>query len=139
MNRTSVRRIAVAAITSGLMVLTACGETSSIAPIAGIAVRNATADSIAVTLIERETSYLVDPVPERAASEEGDRLIVPGGERTFDITHVSGYVPGKDLRIFLYRIRAGRSVFAGIREASNVSLRVSGYVIEVPATAFQSP
>ena len=136
-----IRSLARYTITTALLVslpwVSGCGDTMSVAPIAGITIRNLTPDSIAVTLMEREDSYLVDPVPERAASEEGDRLVVPGGERLFDVSRVSGYEPGKDIRMFLYRIRAGRSVFVGVRDASNMSLRVSGYVVEIPASAIQ--
>ena len=137
MRRSTPASIIMTACTWCLLGASACGDASGVVPVAAIAVRNLTADTIAVMLLERETSYLVDPVPERAASEETDRLIVPGGERVFDVARVPGYVPGKDIRLFLYRIRAGRSVFAGIRDAPNISLRASGYVVSIPVTAFQ--
>lgn len=130
---------ATAALTALLLVVAAgCTGASSVAPDTLISVRNSTGDSIAISVFEREQSYLVDPVPELAASEERDRLIVPGGERRVQPAQVYGYSPGKDVRIFLYRIRLGRSVFVAIRDVSAASLRSSGNVVVIEASAFST-
>ena len=135
-NHDALRRFARYAV---LPLLAACNAASNLAPVTEVSVLNATADTIAIQLLDRETSYLVDPVPERPTSSETDRLILPGGRRMVPVSQVMDYAPGKDLRVFIYRIRGARSVFSAIHDASAASLRLRGHDITIPATVFQSP
>ncbi len=136
MTRTRAHRTTATLVTLWLVIATGCGGALSVEPTGQISVRNVTADSIAVTIFEREDAYRVDPVPERSAAEERDRLILPGGQRQVELSQIYGYRPGKDIRIFLYRIRQARSVFVGVRDVSAASLRASGYTVEIRASEF---
>ncbi|MEQ1693538.1 MAG: hypothetical protein ABMA00_19775 [Gemmatimonas sp.] len=139
MKESRATRVIAAFFTSSLMLVSGCGGTSTVEPATHVSIQNATTDSVAVFLFEREDSYLVDPIPETSSAAMRDRLIPPGGQRLFELTQVLRYQSGKDLRVFIYRVRQGRAVFAAIRDASSASLRSNGYAVEIPATAFQSP
>lgn len=108
-----------------------CDGSATVRPVAAITVFNLTTDSIAVQLLERESATLVDPVPERAASEESDRLVLPGGHRAVPITAIMGYQAGKDLTIFVYRIRDGRSRFTAVLQKTDAALRANAYSVQV--------
>jgi len=111
-----------------------CDSTEGLRPVAAVTVTNLTTDSIAVQLLERETATLVDPAPERAASEESDRLVLPGAQRSVPITQTMGYSAGKDLTLFVYRIRDGRSRFSAVLHRSDATLRADGYSVQVRPT-----
>jgi hypothetical protein len=124
---------------SALLVASGCDSATSLGPASAITVVNLTADTIAVKLWERESSYLVDPIPERPAAEEGDRIVYPGGRRQVPTADIPGYGPGKDVQVFVFRIQGSRSRFSAIEGASASSLRRRGYIVEIPASRFQQP
>jgi hypothetical protein len=122
-----------------LPLLVGCDGSSSLGPASDISVVNLTADTIAVQLWERESSYLVDPMPERPASSEGDRIVYPRGRRVVPTADIPAYQAGKDVVVFVYRIRGTRSAFAALERVSAVRLRQRGYVLEIPASTFREP
>lgn len=133
------RHLRSAMLASSLVLSIACRSSVGVEPTAAISVRNLTSDSIAITVFERKDAALVEPVPERAAAQEVDRLVVPGGRRLVHVSQISGYRPGADIRIFLYRIQQGRSIFFDVRDVSAASLVASAFTVDIPASAFQQP
>lgn len=124
---------------SFLPLLTSCDWSTGPGPTGAITVVNLTVDTIAVQLWERESSYLVDPMPERPASSEGDRIVYPRGRRLVPTSDIPAYQAGKDVVVFVYRIRGTRSAFAAFQRVSAVRLRQRGYVLEIPASTFREP
>jgi len=128
-----------ALLSVSLLAISGCDGSASLGPETAIAVVNLTADTIAVQLLDREAAYLVRPIPERPAASEGDRIVYPGGYRLVPVSDISGYRPGSDLQIFVYRIRGSRSALSAMQSVSAVKLRLRGYVVEIPASSFQPP
>lgn len=131
------RRIAVVC-TIGLCLVLGC-EGNSLAPVTAILVVNASGDTIAVHLWEREDSYRVDPAPEYPTASAADRLILPGGARLVPTTTIAGYDSRKDLRIFVYRVQGTRTVFHRILDATARTMRRRGFVVEIPEVQYQRP
>ena len=101
-----------------------------------VTLSNRSGDSVAVALIELESSTRADPVVGPVAvSAPGRTVVPPYGEVSLDLGTVGGYAAGRDLRAFVYRVRAGFATLAMSMVVSDQELKAAKFRIEVALRA----
>jgi hypothetical protein len=126
----------------GLMMLVTvlalgCRSAATEATSSTVTLSNRSGDSLAVRMMELESSRLVDPVvgPVPLSGFGFSTIVPPSGESSRELESVSGYTTGSDLQVWVYRIRAGIVTAAAAFVVSDQALKSTKFRIEVAPSA----
>jgi len=80
---------------------------------------------------ERESSNTIDPNPTLPQEEFRDRVVDIG--ETVEVTQITGWKTGDDVRLFLYAAPTGQdsASFVSIRDATAEELRETDYYVTI--------
>lgn len=118
-------------------VVLACGCSGATEPTSSVVtLSNRGGDSVAVRLMELETSKRADPVVGPVPlSVFGQGVVPPNGEIPRDLASVSGYTTGRDLQVWVYRVKAGAVTLANSWVVTDQAMKAARFRIEVALPA----
>jgi hypothetical protein len=122
-------------VVGSVIVVNACGTAPFLEP-TSLSVTNASRDSVialpyAMTLAERlllsSESFSVD----KQSIGPAGKVIGPSETREFSLDSVGEYVRGASVRVFLYRVKNGRTTGLYSEDFSSAALRRSEFKVSV--------